>query len=77
MFFSFLSRWYKHNSSYKDEMSSLPGVCKSLEELGFGAEPSEKNEPMVNGAAGDDDDDFDFFGSDEEEDAEAERIKGR
>ena len=55
-------------------MNSLPGVVKSLEQLGFGAdnvkEKADKKMPDD-----DDDDDIDLFGSDEEDDAEAERIK--
>ena len=51
-------------------MNSLPGVIKSLEQLGFG-----DNEKADKKTPDEDDDDIDLFGSDEEEDEEAERIK--
>lgn len=62
-------RWYKHITSYGNEMNSWTGEKKAAGEYG----------PAAGGkaaAAADDDDDVDLFGSDdEEEDAEAARIR--
>ncbi len=67
-------RWYRHISSYSSEMKSLPGVIKSLQQLGFGDnDVGGKAEDKKKGD--DEDDDFDLFGSDDEVDEEAERIK--
>ena len=66
----FSCRWYKHISSYSKELNDLPGVVRSLEQLGLGK--SEKKEEKEEE---DDDDDVDLFGSDDEEDEEAERIR--
>ena len=72
-FHVFNCRWYKHISSYSNEVNSLPGVIKSLEQLGFGSDSGKEKSKKVEND--EDDDDFDLFGSDEEEDAEAQRIK--
>ena len=54
-------------------MNSLPGVVKSLEQLGFGSCNVKEKNKATQGA--DDDDDIDLFGSDDEADSEAEKIK--
>ncbi len=69
--YSHLLRWYNHIKSYSNEFSDLPGVIKSLEELGFGGDGSKKKTTVDN----DEEDDFDLFGSDDEADVEAEKIK--
>ena len=54
-------------------MNSLPGVVKSLEQLGFGiCDGKEKDKTTQDD---DDYDDIDLFGSDDEADSEAEKIK--
>ena len=69
----FYYRWFKHISSYTNEVNSLPGVVKSLEQLGFGiCDGKEKDKTTQDD---DDDDDIDLFGSDDEADSEAEKIK--
>ena len=54
-------------------MNSLPGVVKSLEQLGFGGCDVKEKDKTTQGD--DDDDDIDLFGSDDEADSEAEKIK--
>ena len=61
-------------SSYTVEMNSLPGVLKSLEELGFGGNNVNKKEAGKT-IEEEEDDDIDLFGSDDEVDEEAEKIK--
>jgi len=63
-------RWYNHIKSYGKETKSLPGVKKTLAELGFGGNAADKAAKEE-----DDDDDVDLFGSDDEEDEETLRIK--
>jgi len=70
--FFHLIRWYKHISSYGNDVDKFPGPKQSMAELGF---HDAVNQP-VSSDAQNEDDDFELFGSDDEDaNAEAERLK--
>jgi len=70
--FLHLLRWYRHISSYGNELDKFPGPKQTMAELGFHGATNQAISPD----AQNDDDDFELFGSDDEaENAAAERLR--
>ena len=69
--FLHLMRWYRHISSYGNDIDKFPGPKQTMAELGFDG----ATDQSISCNGQNEDDDFELFGSDEEDSAAAERLK--
>jgi len=69
--FLHLMRWYRHISSYGNNIDKFPGPKQTMTELGF---HDATNQPIASDEQNEEDD-FELFGSDDEENAAVERLK--